>query len=304
MTAQDPVTSRVAAVLRGGLTAASGAGASSVAAEHLVPGDLETLADATLDHLRSRPGGPSAIEGWTLVSARDAAVMAWWVRAAELTTGERRRLEPLRQDLYDLLAERALVVRDEEQRTSLHVSPAAPETDEAMTGRAVTGQDVPSGAWVLKLSPYLYDVNHVFGAADRRVRAWSVEDPERSASMQDGDPVYLWVGDGDPYRAAGIWGIGHVAGPTVLGVADEGWLDYEAATRATVFAVVDVTLLDVPVSRAAFLEDARLTGSEVVRDPFAPNPAVLTAVELEALSEHLARVATAAGTGLADEQVA
>lgn len=304
MNAKDSLTTRVASALREGLAAAERAGASYVSAEHLTSEELETLTDATLNHLRSQPGGPSTIEGWSLVTARDAAVMAWWVKAAELTTGERRRLEPLRQDLYDVLAERSLVVRDEEHRTSLHVSPAelplaAPEVHEDWTAEVV-----PSGAWVLKLSPYLYDVNRVFGAADRRVRVWSVEDHVRSASMQSGDRVYLWIGDGDPYRAAGVWGVGYVAGPTILGIADEGWLDYEAATRASVFAVVDITLLDAPVSRDTFLEDAQLVDAEVIRDPFALNPGVLTAAQNKALAEHVASVATAGDEQITAEKIA
>jgi hypothetical protein len=78
-----------------------------------------------------------------------------------------------------------------------------------------------------------------------------------------------------------------VAGPTILGVADEGWLDYQAACQATVFAVVDITLLDVPVARETFVDDERLAEAEVMRDPYAPNPGVLTAAEEAALAEYL-----------------
>ncbi|HEU5456550.1 MAG TPA: hypothetical protein VFU85_12790, partial [Nocardioides sp.] len=297
----------------------------SVSAEHLAPQELETLAHATLDHLRSRPGGPSGIGGWSLVTARDAAVMAWWAKAAELTPSERRRLESLRQDVYEFLAEHNLVVRDQEHRTSLHVSPAEPPLVEPVPVEPVqvepvqvepvqvepvpaaqladedpADEVVPTGAWVLKLSPYLYDVDRVFGAADRRVHVWSVEDHVRSTAMQYGDPVYLWVADGDPYRPSGVWGVGTVAGPTVLGVPDEGWLDYEAAGRARVFAVVDIRLLDVPVIRETFVDDARLVDAEVIRDPFALNPGVLTSAEHEALAEHV----TAVAEQVAEEHVA
>lgn len=312
-------TNLVASALREGLAVAESAGASSVAAEHLAPLELETLTRATVDHLRSRSGGPSGIEGWSLVTARDAAVMAWWAKAAELTPSERRRLEGLRQAVYDILGERNLLVRDQENRTSLHVSPAEPppvelaqeeqpqvETaqDERLANEDPTANEAPTGAWVLKLSPYLYDVDRVFGAADRRVHVWSVEDHVRSTAMQYGDPVYLWVADGDPYRPSGIWGVGTVAGPTVLGVPDEGWLDYEAANRARVFAVVDIRLLDVPVSRETLVDDARLVEAEVIRDPFAQNPGVLTCAENEALAEHVSSVATAAAGQIGEEHVA
>ncbi|MGW5238743.1 hypothetical protein ACWEOW_07410 [Monashia sp. NPDC004114] len=270
MNASDSLPTRVAEALQQGLASAAAAGSSSVEAEHLAPEQLDTLAEATLAHLRSRRGTASDIEGWTLVTARDAAVMAWWTQVSELSTSERRRLETLRQHVYDVLVDRTLVVRDTDHTTSLHVSPAAqPRT------------------WILKLSPYLYDVNRVFGAPDRRVRLWSVEDHERSMSMEQGDLVYLWVGEGDPYREAGVWGAGHVAGPIVLGVADDGWLDYEAASRASTFVVVDIALLDAPVTRETFLDDSRLVDAEVIRDPFAPNPGVLTATEAAALAEYL-----------------
>jgi hypothetical protein len=73
-------------------------------------------------------------------------------------------------------------------------------------------------------------------------------------------------------------------------VPDEGWLDYQAASRASVFAVVDVTLLDAPVTIQDCLDDARLAEAEVIRDPYAPNPALLTATEAAALAECLASV--------------
>ena len=278
----------VAAVLRDALATARAHGASSVAAEHPAPEQLETLLDATLAHLRNCPGKASPTHhGWSLVTARDAAVLTWWTQAAGFSDGERRRVAPLRRDVYAILIERNRIAAAEGHSTSLHVSPAQP-TDIATPG-----------AWVLRLSPYLYDVTRVFGAPDRRVRVWAVENDERSAVMEYGDPVYLWVDEGDPYLPTGIWGVGHVAGPTIPGTADDGWLDHEAATRASVFAVVDITLLEVPVSRHAFLEDPRLADAEVVRDPLAPNPGVLSPTEAAALAEYLPPVGTPAELALA-----
>ena len=293
MTANDPVATDVAGALHEGLATAKRAGASSVAAEHLRAEQLETLVEATLARLRSVPGKESEIEGWSLVTARDAAVITWWAEVAGLTDGERRRVGSLRRDVYDLLVERHLIKQRPGRSTSVHVSPAAAERESEGTkleGTEAAQADAgPSSAWVLKLSPYLYDVGRVFAAPDRRVHVWSVEDHQRAARMRYGDRVYLWVSEGDPYRAAGIWGVGYVAGPTVLGVADDGWLDYEAASRASVFAVVDITLLDAPVDHQAFLDDARLVEAEVVRVPHAPNPGVLTASEAAALAEYLSK---------------
>jgi hypothetical protein len=188
--------------------------------------------------------------------------------------------------VYDLLAEQHLIQAGPGRNAPVHVSPAEAAVAEALAPPQQPVAD-PTGAWVLKVSPYVYDVNTVFAAPDRRVRLWSVEQDERSASMEQGQPVFLWVDQGDPFREAGVWGVGWVAGPCISGVADAGWLDLDAASRATVFAVVEVTMLERPVSRAAFLGDVRLAEAEVLRDPFGPNPGVLSASEVEALSEHL-----------------
>lgn len=278
MTAHDSNAAGVAEALRAGLATARSRGTTVVAAEDLAPEQLETLITATLEHLRSRPGKPSTIEGWSRVTERAAAVMRWWSEVARLTDRERCRVAPLRREVYDVLAERGLIEKGQGSSTSIHVSPAV-----ATPGTV--------GAWVLKLSPYVYDVNRVFCAPDRRVRVWSVEDHERSAAMQSGDAVYLWICEGDPYLASGVWGVGQVTGSVVPGLADDGWLSPEAAGRANVFALVDIALLDVPVSREVFLDDARLAGAEVISDPSAPNPGMLTEPEAAALAEHLAAVA-------------
>jgi hypothetical protein len=294
MTANDSPAAVVAEALREGLTNAQSHGRSAVTAEHLNAEQFEMLVAATLAHLRSVPGQPAEIDGWSKVTTRDAAVVTWWAGIAALTEGERRRLGSLRSEVYDSLSERNLIERGAGRSTSLLVSPSdeaiEPEaTEPEAVGTKAVGTKA-SGAWILKLSPYLYDVNRVFGSPDGRVHLWAVEDHLRSADMQYGDPVYLWVGEGDPYHAAGVWGVGFVAGPAVLGVPDEGWLDYQAASRASVFAVVDVTLLDAPVTIQDCLDDARLAEAEVIRDPYAPNPALLTATEAAALAECLASV--------------
>lgn len=285
MTAHESLATGVVEGLREGLAAAKRDGATSVRAKHLTPEQLEGLAATTLAHLRSRPGKPSPVEGWTIVTTHSAGVLSWWVETAGLSEAERRRLGSLRHDVYDVLAEQHLIVSDPGRNASVHVSPA--ETVREALAPAEQPVVDPAGAWVLKLSPYVYDVNTVFAAPDGRVGHWSVEQGERAASMEPGQQVYLWVDEGDPFREAGVWGVGRVAGPCVSGVADGGWLDLVAASRATVFAVVDITLLDRPVSRSAFLGDVRLAQAEVIHDRFGPNPSILSPSEVEALSEHL-----------------
>ena len=274
VTADESLAADVAGVLRDGLEAARRAGAKSVQARHLSTEQFDTLAAATLAHLRSRPGKPSPIEDWSLVTARSARLLSWWVEAAGLTEAERRRLGPLRHEVYDVLAEQNLIETDPGGSGSVHVSPEQHLAE-------------PAGAWMLRLSPHVYDVNRVFAAPDRQVRLWSVEDDERAASMESGQPVYLWVSEGDPFREAGVWGVGWIAGPCIRGIADEGWLDHEAASRADLFAVVELSLLDAPLRRETFLDDVRLADAEVIRDPYGPNPGVISSSEAEALAEHL-----------------
>lgn len=168
----------------------------------------------------------------------------------------------------------------------MHVSPAG--LGDPLEESTAEDADVGAfGAWVLKLSPYVYDANRVFAAPDRRVYRWSVDDNDRSADMRHGQPAYLWLDDGDPFRAPGIWGVGWVTGPCESGTPDDGWFDQEAANRAKLFAVVDITLVATPVSRTVFLNDERLADTEVILDPRSGNPGRLTAEEAAALAEYL-----------------
>jgi len=276
-------------ILRDGLSTAQGAGAGQVRARHLTAEQLDQLVRATLRHLRAQPGKPSRHEGWLAVSPHAAGVMPWWAETANLTESERRRLRSLRREVYDLLEERKLIEKGPGQGASVQVSPAVSMdlVEESSTQDGDLGEEGAFGAWVLKLSPYVYDANRVFAAPDGLVHWWSVDDNDRSADMRHGQPAYLWLGDGDPLRAPGIWGVGWVTGPCESGLPDDGWFDQEAANRAKLFAVVEIALVATPVSRSVFLNDERLAGTEVILDPTSGNPGRLTAEEAAALAEYL-----------------
>src|SRR6188768_3926337 len=77
VTAQESLATGVVEGLREGLAAAKREGATSVRAKHLSPELLEGLAATTLAHLRSRPGKPSPVEGWTIVTTHSAGVLSW-----------------------------------------------------------------------------------------------------------------------------------------------------------------------------------------------------------------------------------
>lgn len=189
-------------ILRDGLTAAQTEGVSQVRAQHLSAEQLDLLAALTLAHLRAQPGKASSHEGWLAVSPRSAGVMPWWAETANLTETERPRLRTLRRDVYDVLELRGLIEKGPGQGAFVHVSPAG--LGEPVGEPSVPDADVADisdegafGAWVLKLSPYVYDANRVFAAPDRRVYRWSVDDNDRSADMPHGQPAFLWMDAGD-----------------------------------------------------------------------------------------------------------
>ncbi|MGY2874360.1 hypothetical protein ACVW00_001550 [Marmoricola sp. URHA0025 HA25] len=294
MDATGQEAAAVARILHEGLAEAARADAGQVRSEHVSGAAFIELTDASLAYLRSRPGKPSSIEGWMSVSPRIAGMARWWVAVAELSVAEDRRLRQLRQDVYDALEAQGAIRRGSSSGSSIQVSPATDDvpgvldrhSEDTSTPAADDGDAL--GAWVLKLSPYVYASHLVFAAEDRLVRRWSVSPTERSAAMQHGHQVFLWVGDGDPLHEPGIWGVGWVTGPCVAGAPDEGWLDHDAASHATLAAAVEIALLDTPVSRRAFLHDPRLAGAEVILEPLSGDLSRFSVAEAAALSEYLA----------------
>lgn len=312
MSSEDPSQGRIAAILRSGLESAAGDGSPKVHVRHLTSEELDELAAGTLAYLRTRSGKPSHIGGWQKLSSHAARVVPWWAEGAGLSDRKRRRLGSLRDEVYDVLVERDLIARDTANGLSIHVSPAGaadrvtpPVAEAEPDGQAEhetlgTADAEPEqeqfgvdmvGAWVLKGAPHIYDLNLVFTSPARLVRRWAVEIADRAAAMRAGQPVYFWVGDGDPYRVPGIWGAGRVTGPCTTGVAGDGWLDAEAARRATRFAAVEIVVWDVPVSRTAFLKEPRLAAAEVIREPWSDNPSYLTSDEAAALAGYLGNAA-------------
>ena len=282
MSAEESSDNRVAVIMQHGQQSAAADGSPKVHLRHLTDEEVEELAAVTLEYLRSRSGTRSHLEGWQKLSPRAARVVPWWKESAGLSESERRRLGSLREEVYDVLAQRGLLEKEPGKGASIHVSPEGylPE----MSGAKQPA--VAVGAWVLKGAPHIFDLNVVFMDPSRLVRKWAVEIPDRAAGMQPGQLVYFWVRDGDPYRVPGIWGAGRVTGACSAGAAGNGWLNAEAAARATLFADVEVVLWDLPVPRDAFLADPRLADAEMVREPWSDNPSYLTPDETAALGEY------------------
>lgn len=164
-------------------------------------------------------------------------------------------------------------------------------------GVGVTDQGVGAvstarlGAWLLKANPAIYPIaDWIRDRPDESVTAWSVQRNYRSAMMEAGQPVYLWVsGDGRDIEP-GVWGSGVVTGPCEVGSADGRWLDRNAASRADYFARVEIDFLASPVSRATLKSDPRFADLEVLKVPAGSNPSFLTSDQANALRE-LAQVA-------------
>jgi hypothetical protein len=316
-------------ILRSGLAEARDSGAKQVELRHLPEGGADDLANETLAFLRGRPGRPSSVSGWTALSPAKAGVVRWWADEAGLTTqAQRRSLQTLRRQIYDLLDGRGVIVKPVSPSAVVDVSPAAEpeppeaepteaepteaepteaeptdaettdaettdaETTEAETTEAEPATPEPSatavtegvGAWILRLDPTVWDLARFLADGHREVRAWAVEDDERAAAMARGQRVFLWAGGDGTVLVPGIWGVGWVVGPCESkSVADGYWVDPAGNSRRTLFADVSIQLLPLPVGLQQVVDDPRLAGIEVLRDPDGGNPSRLTPEEAAAM---------------------
>ncbi|HEY0642120.1 MAG TPA: EVE domain-containing protein, partial [Nocardioides sp.] len=228
-----------------------------------------------------------------------AGVVRWWADEAGLTTqAQRRSLQTLRRQIYDLLDGRGVIVKPVSPSAVVDVSPAAePEPPEAEPPEAEPTEAEPTtpepsatavtegvGAWILRLDPTVWDLARFLADGHREVRAWAVEDDERAAAMARGQRVFLWAGGDGTVLVPGIWGVGWVVGPCESkSVADGYWVDPAGNSRRTLFADVSIQLLPLPVGLQQVVDDPRLAGLEVLRDPDGGNPSRLTPEEAAAM---------------------
>ena len=129
------------------------------------------------------------------------------------------------------------------------------------------------GAWLLKANG---DHSDVAERAARRedVAHWCVQRSYRTALMEPGQPVLLWV-SGSRRVTPGIWAVGTLTGA----------VSTDAGRRQRV--PVRLRWLDGPVPRQAMRTDPRLAGLEVLRQPMAANPSFATRAEYTAIRDHL-----------------
>ena len=137
-----------------------------------------------------------------------------------------------------------------------------------MTSRAVTTEVL--GAWVVKANPALTSVAAMAVDGYAGVSRWCVRRSYRTALVEAGQPVLLWVSGDDPDSPAGFHAAGEVTGPCRL---REGQLEMPIALRA----------LLTPVRRSELLLHPVLAGAEVVRMPAGSNPSYLDRPQYAAL---------------------
>ena len=164
-------------------------------------------------------------------------------------------------------------------------APAASAPVEAEADTSSSSATVDDlGAWILRLDPTVWDLARFIADGNREVSTWAVEDNERSATMTHGQRVFLWSGGDGTLVMPGVWGVGWVVGPCQsTSVADGYWRDPSGNTQRSLFADVSIQLLPQPVPTQRVVEDPRLAGIEVLRDPFGSNPSQLTPEESVAL---------------------
>lgn len=146
----------------------------------------------------------------------------------------------------------------------------------ASPGRAVSTDSL--GAWLLKTAPAATTVDRLGADGFRSLTHRCVRRSYRTALMEPGQRVLLWVSGRDPRTPAGIHAQGRITGvpePARGGGPDR----LEVPLR--------LEPVDRPVLRADLLADPVLSRIEVVRMPAGSNPSYLSREELARLRELL-----------------
>jgi hypothetical protein len=148
---------------------------------------------------------------------------------------------------------------------------------------AITAETL--GSWLVRCNPAKWDLAGYIAEGGEQVDSVSVVDNYRSAMMQPGDRILLWVSGNGRLLARGIWGLGHVTAKVrdepadAVPDAESLWLD-ERTRRGVSHAVfVDIPLLDSPVTDAE-LRSHTIDDLEVQRVPMGSNPSWLSTEQL------------------------
>ncbi|WP_323793356.1 hypothetical protein [Nocardioides sp.] len=256
------------------VAAGEGSGEPRLRLARLAPEDAEELLAATATYVQRIK--PPRRASKAPVASVEQEVQEWWALLLGYADARRgQRLNPLRNEVFVALAEAGVIRRDE---GGWKVT--APQRAE--TGPVVTKAEL--GAWVLTANPRVWDLRRWIAEGGRGHDDWTVAHNYRSALMEAGQRVLLWVGGNAPDCPSGFVARGTVTGSCEAASAtSDFWVDRKAKARADYLARVDLQLLPKIVPKHAVQHHRALRDIEVLRSPFAANPSHLTRDELAAL---------------------
>ena len=254
--------------------AAEGSGEPRLRLMRLAPEDAEELLAATATYVQQIK--PPRRGSKAPVVSVEQEVQAWWTSLLGYADARRgQRLNPLRNEVFTALAEAGVIRRDESGWKA-----TAPQRVE--TGPVVTAADL--GAWVLTANPRVLDLRRWIAEGGQGHDDWTVAHNYRSALMEPGQRVLLWVGGNAQDCPSGFVAQGVVTGPCEAAQASSGyWIDRKAKARTDYLARVDLHLLPALVPKHAVQHHRVLRDIEVLRSPFAANPSHLTVEQMTAL---------------------
>ncbi len=159
-------------------------------------------------------------------------------------------------------------------------SPDAVEAAEPAVAFGETRAGVPIGGWMLKADPAeLGDLDEA-----GLVWAWPLNPTYRVELMEPGQPVFLWLAEGDGDRSPGLIGAGVVATWTAEDELASLGADGSSTDGADQVACgLWIERLSAPIATEYFAAEEALSGAEVLASPHLSNPLVLTPDEVNAI---------------------
>ncbi|WP_236865308.1 DUF4011 domain-containing protein [Brevibacterium daeguense] len=142
------------------------------------------------------------------------------------------------------------------------------------------------GAWVLTCNPSVFDPRDLV-ETDYSEGGWTVNPraTSRTALMEPGQRVLMWMTNGSDEFPRGFWGAGSLTSSVFADAADysQGWL-VERDREQEMFIEFEMDMFREPVRAEQLVADELLAGIEPLQAPQV-TPAFLTLAELEHLNQ-------------------
>ena len=136
----------------------------------------------------------------------------------------------------------------------------------ALPARALTPETL--GAWLLKATGATASTREHVQSGFAHAETWCVQPTYRTALVEPGQPVLLWVSGRDTAHPAGIYARGRTTG-----VAADGMVP------------IALSPLTAPLRRSELVVHPELASMEVLRVPAGSNPSYVTPAQLRVLVE-------------------